>query len=632
MSVVLVDTIPLYPLIQGTTFVGTPTPYNTFLPDPFNPSQLSTTPIQRISETIAPGYFNAEILSFQTSHPKYFGYTAVDKQLLWAYWFYLGSVIHTATVIEETVHIGTGQKTTTVLSSEVPPAGSTKVLQFAAGNLFNQQLIDATTLTSTIYFQECDRTAINNHNRPNYYSLLSGYDQDSRTIPGSITFNSPITGFIALGYWRENIEPIPGLRSVFWREVVGAGKVGKPITFDIEGCMLGTLKVFDNPEQIGSKPLIESAIQGATSGVGRYPYKYLFQSFLPELFTAWNSLYALINDNPYNAIIYSETKALHCIGANNDHWSNRPVPTADINYDPTHPMYVVDNGRSYNWHLSNQATNATTGIGDLLVDSIRVIETRQYAEDIFNKAYDMHRALGQSQYGNNELDNTKERVTTLAFMIEKIFNVLGYRMDANGKIDQEREKNFVRKIVDNPRYDGQAYTPNSWGHFGRLTPHLSNSNGGEAWDVIYDLPQMMEALAEHQNRSLGIQQGTEITVLNAVTGQPEYYPNQLALMLEIKSKLDNIQADSKESFNLISVIGHELRELFTGIGIPTMFKSLYTRYGTIPFIGHQQDKGSINTRIGTVVANIAILVGQTLQPPIDRRGIVERLLTKPKGK
>jgi hypothetical protein len=216
--------------------------------------------------------------------------------------------------------------------------------------------------------------------------------------------------------------------------------------------------------------------------------------------------------------------------------------------------------------------------------------------------------------------------------IKSIAKVLGVRVDANGHIDREVEAIYTRKILNNPEYDKQAYAINCFGTHGRLTPHLTNQNGELAYDVAYDIPQLLEALAEHQNRSLGVQQGTEIVVKNPITGLKEYYPNQLAMQLEILSRLGQIQADSKESYNLVTVVANETRELFSGIGIPVMFKSLWNRYGKLAYIGHQKDKGSILTSLTTLKVNVGILVGGMFQPSIDRRNPIEKMLFKSKNK
>jgi hypothetical protein len=238
-------------------------------------------------------------------------------------------------------------------------------------------------------------------------------------------------------------------------------------------------------------------------------------------------------------------------------------------------------------------------------------------------------SLGRGEFSTHKTKPGKERITNIGWYVEMIAKVLGIRFDSDGRIDfQEEERYYKRAVYDNPIYDPQSYSKNSFGKFGRLTPHLTNSEGQNSWDKIADLPQLLEAQFEHINRSLGIQMGTEIIVKNAVTDKDDYYPNQLAMLLDIHAKITEMQLNSKQSFNLLYVLSHEIRELWSGIGIPMVYRELFNRYGAIMSIGHQTDKGSLLTHLTTLKINLGILLGNTIARPRDKRNPLESIFAR----
>jgi hypothetical protein len=147
---------------------------------------------------------------------------------------------------------------------------------------------------------------------------------------------------------------------------------------------------------------------------------------------------------------------------------------------------------------------------------------------------------------------------------------------------------------------------------------------------VYDLPQLLEALFEHLNRSIGIQNGTEIKIANPITGKEDYYPSQLSLLLDLHSKVTESHQNTKEIYNLSFACQYQQNALFSGIGIPIVYNKLYTRYGEIPYISHQVSKGSINTSLTTIKANIGILLGSTLKSKINSNSPFARLMNRGK--
>jgi hypothetical protein len=482
----------------------------------------------------------------------------------------------------------------------------------------------------------------------NYISLLSGYSEDPRVILDTPTVIPAISELVTIAYYRENkLESIPGLRSIDWMRYEINTYIGIPIVLPITDCVLGTLNI--------SSASLKAKLINTVFPLINYAAIFYFQEYLDQLFLEWYNL----------PILPTRSSRFRAITANNDIWHNHSNLTNDVDFDIAHPMFAVDHQRAYDWHIAPQSNN--NGIGTLIMDSPRTIEIHtalnasQYLVEavaiigngttqnpqipalhkldwyIRNSASDkitaIWKALGGDKFATNDINSEIDRVTTLGWYIENIARVLGLRFDAEGMIDAEKEQRlYLRQVINDPRYDRNGYSKNSFGRFGRLTPHLSNSHGTKAFDKFADIPQMIEACFEHVNRAIGIQQGTEIKVLNSTTGKTDYYPNQLAMLLDIHAKITEMQLNSKQSFNLLFILVHEFRELWSGIGIPMVYRRLWNRYGDLPSIGHQSDKGSLLTHITTLKINLGILVGNLIARPRDKRNPLEKVFLKKKEK
>ncbi|WP_373545029.1 hypothetical protein [Chamaesiphon sp.] len=489
---------------------------------------------------------------------------------------------------------------------------------------------------------------------PCYRDLVSGYSLDNRIIPENPIVIPSVSKEITLSYYRQNkLESIPDLKSICWMSYKCSLIKNIPYTLPINDCVLGTL-YSDDPQTLADLVQIPPV-------AGAYDWIDLLPQSITSLFDYWMTLYDARNTTLPALSLVPVSRQLHKIAANNDVWNNANLASnVDVNPDPLHPMFIVDDVRAYDWHIAPQ----TEGIGTLIMDSPRTIEihtalnasqylletpenigtgTAQNPETpaqhkldwyILNnpKLVSVWKALGRDTFVNNRIKKNDNRITNIGWYVENIARVLGLRFDDDGRIDSQLEESkYLRQIFDNLQYDRQAYSKNSFGKFGRLTPHLSNSNGRDSWDKVADIPQMIEACFEHVNRSVGIQQGTEIRVRNPTTDKIDYYPNQLAMLLDIHAKITEMQLNSKQSFNLLYVMSHELRELWSGVGIPMVYKTLWNRYGEIRSIGHQSDKGSILTHLTTLKINVGILVGNLIARPKDPRNPLERIFSKKKN-
>jgi hypothetical protein len=474
-------------------------------------------------------------------------------------------------------------------------------------------LRNAIVLSRKIYTRITNLIGINQLSKPNYYALLSGYELDSRTIPQSITFNNPVDGFVVLGFLKENIEPIPNLRTIFWKEVYGSIKLNKPITLDITGCVLGTLKCLD--------PLVTAKLKSLPTLPGQYPFKFLFEDELPALFLEWNTLYNLANTNDSNAALLPEERKLHCLAANNNYWNTRPIPTVDLNFEATHPMYVVDNPRASDWHLSPQIQNGSDyGIGTLDMDSLRTIETRYYAEEIFNKAYDMHLALGENEMSVNHLDDTKKRVTNIAWHVKEQSRVLGISPDDDGKIDVAAQKTISQTQCADIRkpLDTTNYSPYGFGPKGMAIANLPNDHNGSnpvngGGSLVANLPSLMLELHGQINKSLGIQDGSNIVF--TVGDKKVHYPNQVAMLIDLSRTVAIMSQLLSTVYTNSLQTESEVREIIGALGLGTTDDSVGVNINgqsvNIPYKGVDRRESIVN-ELADIKLTLAVIMGKLI--------------------
>jgi hypothetical protein len=274
----------------------------------------------------------------------------------------------------------------------------------------------------------------------------------------------------------------------------------------------------------------------------------------------------------------------------------------------------------YDLFLKPQLDNS---IGDLIMDSPIILENNRMLTAITN-------ALDADKYSTNTIDAGKPRITTIGWYSENTARVLGLRFDDNGDIDFEKEKSdFMPATLNNPS-TGEAdsngkkngYNLTSFGLKGRFMPFLPTTyNAGNKeeilHDVVADIPQMLEATLRQIDKSLGIQHGSEIR-LNSLDGKVQSFPNQLSLLLHLSRQIEEIKFSTAKSFNVAVVTGAEVRELFSGIGIPATNKFL-TLQDTItghevqlPYFGHQKNQLSILKELSTIKINLAVQNGMML--------------------
>jgi hypothetical protein len=555
-----------------------------------------------------------------------------------------GNVTYNWTYKDFTTHAGTSETINNVRSDFVANYGrklDNPYQQFANNNYFYRDddniywipgtpniniSIASVSKTYTKWFKvEIIESTIRASTYPNYIHLLTGYKPlDTRDISPSLTFTSPMTGKVRIGFYQVdpsesataygcidtidlNKKEAVRLQTINWVELELSLVKDSPQTINFNGLVLGTL--YCSNEQV------KSSISSGTLPAGNYyPISAMIYdtSAISSLFSSWISLWSSANANIIDPDLPGDWNTLETLSitnritkivgspilaAFNNPWNNAALPVDRFPPagDEYHPMFT-DND-----------------LGVFNLNSPQLL--------------DIYTALEAAKFSRNEISASAARVSTLGWYLERIAKVLGIRVDANGKVDRETEKRlYMASTLVSPKYDKDLYGMNAWGDRGLVVPHLPTSydrNGRlqKRYDVVHDYAQLLQAILGQLDESIGIQNGSEIRVKN-LNGETIGYPNQLALLLDLHRQLQQVNDRTDDTYRITLVSGAEIRELFGGIGIPVTQKYL----SAIPasrdskaskkqllYFGYQKSKPSILSHLTTLSINVGIILG-TLMP------------------
>jgi hypothetical protein len=434
-----------------------------------------------------------------------------------------------------------------------------------------------------------------NLNKPNYRSLLDGYELDNRIVPNYPLVTPSETKKILIKYYSINrLEPIPDLKSICWMVYECDLVKDIPIKLPIFDCVLGTL--------YSDYPNFTALLNTATNLSGHYAWMCLLPPAIPDLFNEWMSLYT--PTNLPNA--GTDQRVLCKLAANNNIWNNSDLSN-NVDIVPrsgnTHPMFSISDSLAYQWHI--QAIGNDGDYGSLIMDSIRTIQ--------------IHAALNAGKWGVNPDNPTVPRLINLGWFIEKIAWFFGIRPKSDGKIDTVKDKASVRQVIDrNKVLDPEKIGVNSFGEDGMVLTRINNRFNGtdivsDKCVIVKDFIQIVQEYFEQTNLALGIQESSAIEIKRDKT--TARFNNQLEILVE----LVNLMSSGNEMIraNLVSslVTQSQSNEIIAGLGLPSVTK-------TIPFkmedkIYHLPYKGiaahrSISQEIATCTYNVGLVTGQLI--------------------
>jgi len=489
------------------------------------------------------------------------------------------------------------------------------------------------TIKSTVYRDTYQRNEPNNP-IPTYLSLVGGYVGDTRInlkLPLIIPTKS---GKLIIEYYRNNpYEPIPSLTTIDFIRYQLNIVAGNSIVLPLDDVVFGTLL-------LTGEPLLVNDIKTKLNNI-LIPNSYRWNDYshgnANAIMSQWVAMYQS-KAMPSKSVItrairnssdgfslgqfmdiqyligysYKDFGAvtLRILAANNNYWSNDDKQRDDINDTIDHSMFAIDNERAYKWYIKP----VTEGNGDLTMDSPRLIE--------------IHKALEAEKYSKNFINADNPRITNLGFLVENLARINGLRFDNNGDLDLVKEKNLYQpRTIENPTLGSpdsngkyNNYGMSCWGKIGMIVPHLPTTYGVnkrelKLFDIVHDTQQLQVAILRQLDVALSIQHGSEIRV-TGLDGKIHAYPNQLAVNLECLQRLEKIKYTTDRNLLISTVAGTEVRELFSGIGIPVTQKFLQLKAPlnpnkglSLPYFGHQKNKPSTAQMLTTVHVNLAVING-----------------------
>jgi hypothetical protein len=460
-----------------------------------------------------------------------------------------------------------------------------------------------------------------------YIDLLGGYSLDNRSKPvnpPAITIDK--SGYVRIGYYRENnVEPIPGLRSIDWHEQRIDIAKDKLTVLPIVNPVLGTVIISGD---IATEVI--DAMTALSPAPNTYSWNYFIYGNVDPLFDEWavlfNAKLGLLNLpgilsssffilTPF--VVYTplanisirkftrifKPNKLRVLAANNNVWSNQVNIPTDINPDPLHPMFLIDDDRAYDWHVLPQPDGS---IGNLIMDSPNTIAIAN--------------ALGAFKYGYLPSDPTLPSEVTLGDRILKISELLGYRPEEDGTYSVATEKTKARRIVpDKERIKEEDYGGNYYANKGMLVKRSINGfnskgkivSGGVA--MIHDIPQLIVEMQDQLNMALGLQESGAIEIKD---GDRTYrYPNQLALLTDLALSVAAIHQLAHQAYVSSLVCQQQTKEIISGMGLPTVNRStnitIDNKLEQVPYWG-VAPQHSLARKIDTVAYNVGIVTGQLI--------------------
>lgn len=355
----------------------------------------------------------------------------------------------------------------------------------------------------------------------------------------------------------------------------------------------------------------------------------------------WDAIYILFSPASLSNI-KSSWMALHANEVSNaiaNLPGNSSLSTSSI--QNKRYVWAANNNRWGNTRIRSNL-NTGTGIGENVSAQWLYDKYLEPKSDGTYGAYTMpdsarlvelhHYLVGNNATYIDANGDTKPNQFTAWWQIKNIARVLGLRRDNELKIDRPSEKKILRDRLNNPKYDDNDYSIACWGDEGMCVPFLPTEYDAktgqlqERYDIVHDFAQLLAAYHEQVDRADPIRLGAEIRVKRG--DKIASYPNKLSLLIDTADRIAKIEQMMERLLLAGLVSSNEIREMWTGIGIPITHKSLPVEVDgkkqLLPYVGHQAGKPTLIDRLSEIAMNIAIQTGQlmprksSVKTPFDR--------------
>jgi hypothetical protein len=435
-------------------------------------------------------------------------------------------------------------------------------------------------------------------------ALLDGYGV--KTKPSNPVITPSIDGEITISYYRINrLESVPKCRSIDWTEYKINIRKNKPVYLPIIDIVFGTLVISGNSSVVAD---VKNKLAAINLPADSYKYTDYYPSSIDNLISQWLVIYNQYPDYPLHPDRYYEdskvyqSPILRLVAANNNHWNNDPGIKQDINYDPNHQVFLVNNQRAYDWHIKPQSDGS---FGDLVMHSPMLEE--------------IHAAIGAGTWGINPDDPLTPRVDNLGWRTARTNDVLGIRVKTDGTIDKVSEAKLVRQVIAKDKVlDPNKVGINGFGDDGMALKRINNrfNKDGIVSDqcvIIHDIPQKLDEYFDQINLALGIQESSAVQIVAG--DKVARFNNQLEILVELLHLLSSMNEMTRSNLVSSLVTQSQSNEIIGGLGLPSVTKTIPIKIGKsvsqLPFKGIAAHR-SISQEIATCTYNVGLVTGQLL--------------------
>jgi hypothetical protein len=236
----------------------------------------------------------------------------------------------------------------------------------------------------------------------------------------------------------------------------------------------------------------------------------------------------------------------------------------------------------------------------------------------------IHVALDAGKWGVkvDHPDPDKEpifHVDNLGWRIQRMNEVLGIRVRADGTLDSAKNKVSVREVVaSDKKLDPVKVGGNSFGDGGMVVNRITNRFKGDEivsdqCVILHDFVQVIQEYFEQANLALGIQDSSAININQ--DGKTAIFNNQLELLVELVNLMSSGNQMIRAGLISSLVSQSQSNEIIAGLGLPSVTKTIPFKLGKkvehLPYKGIAAHR-SISQEIATCTYNVGIATGQLI--------------------
>lgn len=442
--------------------------------------------------------------------------------------------------------------------------------------------------------------------------IFYGYTPAERLtwfVTARIPVMMPVTGRIDFNYLQLDRDVTPHTFNRLFYSIFG--KFGETIYIDIDRATPFSFylagSTLNNLISVQFTDNLISQVKSFTTLTGQATNR-LFIDELDDVISTWGFVESINTFLPtpsttFVTTTFKQTPIHHLYAATNKIWNNSLI--TGIN-DSDDSKYYKGDDYVFNRYFK-----------------LNAVEDDLFNEDDMTNPYtlEIHKALNAGKYSKNEIEPTKERFTTLGYYVEKVASLLGHRLTPSGRIDYQDEADNQAMLVNNPQFKpgDQSYSRYLFALKGMLlssTPTHYDAKGrlGELMWRVRDIPQLLAAKEHDLDKSIGIEQGSQIRIPGE-NGKVLGYNNQLELLLDLHDRIRKIELRAEETYRNTLVTGEQVKGLMSGLGLPLTLENYPIKgldgksKAILPYYNYSIGQPNILSHLTIIKSNLGIVQG-----------------------